>query len=186
MVPGLRVRDRLDDIERPATGSKREHHDRRRGRCDARLFLTRWNAALCLAALRRQWEPDLPSGIGWLPDSTIAITGSTTSGSIPPLDGQNSGDFDGFVLRVGGLGILSAEQPPTQSAPFRIAGSRLLVSLPEECRSAQLVIYTLSGLLSFADQQISSTADIELPAGVYAVRLHCVQGEEYRAVVVVL
>jgi len=90
------------------------------------------------------------------------------------------------VLRVGGLGILSAEQPPTQSAPFRIAGSRLLVSLPEECRSAQLVIYTLSGLLSFADQQISSTADIELPAGVYAVRLHCVQGEEYRAVVVVL
>lgn len=129
---------------------------------------------------------DLPSGIGWLPDSTIAIAGSTTSGSIPPLDGQNSGDFDGFVLRVGGLGILSAEQPPTQSAPFRIAGSRLLVSLPEECRSAQLVIYTLSGLLSFADQQISSTADIELPAGVYAVRLHCVQGEEYRAVVVVL
>ncbi len=128
---------------------------------------------------------DLPSGIGWLPDSTIAIAGSTTSESFPPLDGQRSGDFDGFVLRVGGLGILSADAPNSESTPFRLAGSALHVLLPEECRPARLEIYTLGGMLYFSDQQISSTAEIELPAGAYAVRLHCGRGAEFRAVVVV-
>jgi hypothetical protein len=128
---------------------------------------------------------DLPSGIGWLPDSTIAIAGSTTSESFPPLDGQRSGDFDGFVLRVGGLGILSADAPNAESTPFRLAGSALHVLLPEECRPARLEIYTLGGMLYFSDQQISSTAEIELPAGAYAVRLHCGRGAEFRAVVVV-
>ncbi|GIV51183.1 MAG: hypothetical protein KatS3mg038_1704 [Candidatus Kapaibacterium sp.] len=128
---------------------------------------------------------DLPSGIGWLADSTIAIAGSTSSGSFPPLDGQGSGDFDGFVLRVGGLGILSAEEPPAPNTPFRIAGSRLHVSLPEECRPARLEIYTLCGMLYTSCQEITTTVEFELPAGAYAVRLHCVQGAEFRAVVVV-
>lgn len=130
---------------------------------------------------------DLPIGIGYLPDSTILITGSTSSASFSPLDGTTAGALDGFLLRLQSLGILSVplEESTSTSEPLKVTGEYLQVEAPESCRGGRLRIYSLAGLLMTSVDNVFHTA-IQLPAGVYAAELSCDNGEHYRRLVVIV
>lgn len=130
---------------------------------------------------------DLPIGIGYLPDSTILITGSTSSASFSPLDGTTAGALDGFLLRLQSLGILSVplEESTSTSEPLKVTGEYLQVEAPESCRGGRLRIYSLTGLLMTSVDNVFHTA-IQLPAGVYAAELSCDNGEHYRRLVVIV
>jgi hypothetical protein len=128
---------------------------------------------------------DFPCGIAWLADSTLAIAGSTSSATISNLEGQNAGDFDGFLFRIGGLGILHVGQERSfECAPIAVSGSTVRVELPAGCASAQLAMYTLTGA-QIAEQRIEQDVSIPLPTGVYALRLWCGANREIRSAVVV-
>lgn len=127
---------------------------------------------------------DLPCGIGWMPDSSIAVAGSTTSASFSPLSGSTAGALDGFLLRLQSLGILSV---PFGDASLVIApsGEALSITLPEHCAPAALSVYTLGGILIARDHIGAGAYRRALPMGVYAVVLACSDGKTIRQLVMV-
>jgi hypothetical protein len=119
---------------------------------------------------------DLPAGIGWLPDSSIVVAGSTASPSIDPLSGSLAGSMDGFLLQLESLGILSvpAGQSPS-TAVFSTGAGMLELAVPPECTSPLLRLCTLDGRCSTV---VPTGNAIPLPAGVWSAELEC--GAQYR------
>ncbi|MCX8050899.1 MAG: hypothetical protein N3B17_03265 [Chlorobi bacterium] len=127
---------------------------------------------------------DLPVAIGYMPDSSIAVVGTTTSTSFSPLDGSSSGAMDGFVLRVGSLGILSV--PSSGETRFdATSGDVVGIELPLSCGAAQVRIYTLGGGTVASERFVGTVAPLQLQPGVYAVVVQCSSGEMLRRLLLV-
>ncbi|MCX7929602.1 MAG: hypothetical protein N2663_02640, partial [Chlorobi bacterium] len=126
---------------------------------------------------------DLPVGIGFLPDSSIAVVGTTTSTSFSPLSGSNAGAMDGFLLRLQSLGILSVPFDDMSPA-IETDGGLLRITLPTECASGELRLYTLGGAV-VAHQHVIGPLQLPLPPGVYAAELRCHNGRTVRQLVLV-
>ncbi|MDW8075927.1 MAG: hypothetical protein RMK00_09195 [Bacteroidota bacterium] len=127
---------------------------------------------------------DLPVGISFLPDSSIAVVGTTTSTSFPPLSGNNAGAMDGFFLRLQSLGILSASPSVSSALPaITTAGSQLRIISPQECIGATVHVYLLHGVLVAHHTLDHEETVFCLPPGVYAVTLQCPSGAVLRQLV---
>ncbi|MCS7303381.1 MAG: hypothetical protein NZ606_08115 [Candidatus Kapabacteria bacterium] len=127
---------------------------------------------------------DLPVGIGFLPDSSLAVVGTTTSTSFPPLSGNNAGAMDGFFLRLQSLGILSASPSVSSALPaITTAGSQLRIISPQECIGATVHVYLLHGVLVAHHTLDHEETVFCLPPGVYAVTLQCPSGAVLRQLV---
>ncbi len=128
---------------------------------------------------------DLPCGIGWAPDSSIVVVGTTTSTSLAPASGSNAGSFDGFLLRLQSLGILSVPSDDDAVPAIETTSGALCITLPPSCLSAELRVYTLGGVLVTCERTLGMQHRLPLPPGVYAVELRCMSAPPLRRVVLI-
>ncbi len=128
---------------------------------------------------------DMPSGIGWAPDSSILVAGTTSSSSFAPVSGSSAGNFDGFLLQLQSLGILSVASDDDATPSIETTGGALSITLPRSCLNAEFRVYTLGGVLVAWERIPGMQHRLPLPPGVYAVELRCMSAPPLRRVVLV-